>query len=85
VWRLYCEVFRFWRACPVKRCRRYRRCDGEPARCLMRGLPSVPQAERLAAAKEVMAGGPRRIPPATHLERIVRAEPLPMLTKWRTG
>jgi hypothetical protein len=85
VWRLYCEVFAFWRACPKKPCRRHRRCLGEPAGCLMRGLPSVPQARRLAAAKEVMAGGPRRIPPATHLERIVRGEPLPMLTSWRTG
>jgi hypothetical protein len=82
VWRLYCEVFRFWRGCPKKPCRRHRRCLGEPAGCLMRGLPSVPQAERLAAAKEVVAGGPRRIPPASHLEHIVRGEPLPMLTSW---
>jgi hypothetical protein len=85
VWRLYCEVFVFWRGCRKKPCRRHRRCLGEPAGCLMRGLPSVPPAQRTAAAKEVMAGGPRRIPPASHLEHIVRGELLPMLTKWRTG
>jgi hypothetical protein len=85
VWRLYCEVFGFWRGCPVKKCRRHRRCLGEPAGCLVRGLPAVLQARRLAAAKEVAAGGPRRIPPATHLEWIVRREPLPILTSWRAG
>jgi hypothetical protein len=85
VWRLYCEVFAFWRGCAVKKCRRHRRCLGEPAGCLMRGMPSVPQARRLAAEKEVMAGGPRRIAPATHLEWVARREPLPLLTSWRTG
>jgi hypothetical protein len=48
----------------------------------MHGLPSVPQALRLAAAKEVAAGGPRRVPPATHMEWIARREPL---TTWRNG
>ena len=85
VWRLYCEVFGLWRSCSVKKCRRHRRCLGEPAGCLMRGLPSVPEARRLTAANEVIAGGPRRIPPATHLEWIVRRESLPILTSWRTG
>ena len=84
-WRLYCEVFGLWRSCSVKKCRRHRRCLGEPAGCLMRGLPAVPEARRLTAANEVVAGGPRRIPPATHLEWIVRREPLPILTSWRTG
>ena len=51
----------------------------------MRGLPAVPEERRLTAAKEVIAGGPRRIPPATHLEWVVRREPLPTLTSWRTG
>ena len=85
VWRLYCAVFGFWRACSGKQCRRHRRCLGEPAGCLMRGLPAVPEERRPTAANEVMAGGPRRIPPATHLEWVVRREPLPTLTSWRTG
>lgn len=56
---------------------------GEPAACLMRGLPSVTPAERLAADKEVIAGGPRRTRPATHMEYVVRRQTLPMLTTWR--
>jgi hypothetical protein len=82
-WRLYGEVLRLWRACRIKRCRRHRRCLGEPAACLLRGLPFVTPAQRLEAANAVMAGGPRRIPPATQLEWKVRREPLPALMAWR--
>ena len=84
-WRLYCEVFGFWRRCRLKPCRRHRRCAGEPASCLMRGLPSVAAAEREAAQKAVIAGGPRRIKPASHLEYVVRRQPLMSLTTWRAG
>ncbi len=84
-WRLYCEVLALWRACRIKKCRRHRRCLGEPAGCLLRALPTVPQAQQLEAAKAVLAGGPRRVPPATHLEWNVRREPLPSLVSWRTN
>jgi hypothetical protein len=82
-WRLYCEALHLWRACKGRKCRRQRRCLGEPASCLMRGLPGASQAQRLAAAADVITGGPRRIAPATHLEWLVRREPLPALTSWR--
>jgi len=49
----------------------------------MNALPTVPQARPLEAAKEVMAGGPRRVPAATHLEWNVRRQPLPSLMNWR--
>ena len=81
-WRLHCEVLGLWRVCRLKKCRRHRRCRGEPAACLFRALPSVPHAQQLEAEKEVMAGGPRRVPPATHLEWTVRREPLPSLMRW---
>ena len=84
-WRLYCETFRLWTSCRLKPCKRHRRCCGEPAACLMRGLPSVPPAERAAAEKAVVAGGPRRIPPATHMEYVVRRQPLASLVAWRPG
>ena len=84
-WRLYCEVLALWRACRIKTCRRHRRCLGAPAACLLRALPTVPQARQLEAAKEVMAGGPRRVAPATHLEWNVRREPLPSLMTWQTA
>jgi len=85
VWRLYCDVFRFWRWCFAKPCKRHRRCSGEPARCLMQCLPSVPPAERPKARMKVIAGGPRRIPPASHMEYLVRRQELPALTAWRGG
>jgi hypothetical protein len=59
-WRLYCETLHLWRACKGCECRRHRRCLGQPASCLMRSLSGVSQAQRLAAATDVIAGGPRR-------------------------
>jgi hypothetical protein len=82
-WRLYCETLRFWSRCKTRKCRRHRRCLGQPAACLMHGLPGVSHEQRLAAATEVVAGGPRHIAPATHMEWLVRREPLPALTSWR--
>ncbi len=82
-WRLYGEVLRLWRTCRIKKCRRHRRCLGEPAACLLRALPFVTPARRLEAAKAVATGGPRRIPPATQLEWKVRREPLPTLMQWQ--
>jgi hypothetical protein len=82
-WRLHCDAFGLWRTCRSKKCRHHRRCRGEPAGCLMRALAFIPPARREDAAKQVIAGGPRRIPPATHLEWTVRREPLPRLMTWR--
>jgi hypothetical protein len=77
--RLYCDALSFWRHCPKRPCKRHRRCVGEPTGCLMRGLPAVPQAERLKAQQEVIAGGPRRIAPATHIEWYLRRTELATL------
>jgi hypothetical protein len=84
-WRLYCETLAFWRRCPSAVCQRHRRCTGEPAGCLIRGLPRVPPAERLKAEQEVIAGGPRRIAPASHIEWTVRRSALATLTSWKLG
>ncbi len=84
-WRLYCEVLKFWRGCPRAACKRHRRCLGEPARCLMRGLPSAPLAERLKAEQAVIAGGPRRVAPASHIEWTIRRNALATLTAWKLG
>ncbi len=84
-YRLYCDVLAFWRTCPKAPCKRHRRCAGEPAGCLMRNLPFVPQAERLKAEKEVIAGGPRCIPPATHMEWQVRRTALATVMTWQIG
>ena len=83
--RLYCDALSFWRHCSRRTCKRHRRCLGEPTGCLMRGLPSVPAAERLQAQQEVIAGGPRRIPPATHVEWQLRRTGLAMVVSWGFG
>ena len=83
--RLYCDVLAFWRHCREPACKRHRRCAGEPTGCLSRGLPAVPEAERLKAQAEVIAGGPRRIPPATHIEWLVRRTALTTVMSWRFG
>jgi hypothetical protein len=83
--RLYCDALAFWRRCPKRPCKRHRRCVGEPTGCLMRGLPLVPEGERLRAQSEVIAGGPRRIPPATHIEWQVRRTALAAVVSWGFG
>jgi hypothetical protein len=83
--RLYCDTLKFWRRCPLRQCKRHRRCVGEPTGCLMRGLPSVPPAERLKAQEQVIAGGPRRIAPATHIEWCLRRTELATVLSWGFG
>ena len=83
--RLYCETLAFWRRCAARTCRRHRRCLGEPTGCLMRGLPLVPPAERDRAQDEVIAGGPRRLPPASHVEWCLRRTELATVISWGFG
>jgi hypothetical protein len=66
--RLYCDVLRLWRRCSQRACTRHRRCHGEPTGCFVRALPYVWPSRRLKAQDEAIAGGPRRIAPATHIE-----------------
>ena len=83
--RLYCDALFFWRRCSKRTCQRHRRCLGEPTGCLLRGLPYVPPSRRLKAQKQVIAGGPRRIAPATHMEWFVRRTELAKLASWGFG
>lgn len=83
--RLYCNALAFWRHCSLRSCERHRRCCGEPTRCLMRGLIYVPPSRRRKAQQEVIAGGPRRIAPATHMEWFIRRTELAALVSWELG
>jgi hypothetical protein len=83
--RLYSDALRLWRRCPKRSCKRHRRCLGEPTRCFIRGLPYVPPSRRLKAQTQVIAGGPRRIAPATHVEWTVRRSELATLVSWGFG
>jgi hypothetical protein len=46
VWRWTNDQFRFWTMCVNRRCKRARRCCGEPRLCLDRHLPQVPRNAR---------------------------------------
>jgi len=80
--RLYCDVLRFWRSCARRSCKRHRRCCGDATKCLLRGSLRLPPSRRLWAQKKVIAGGPRRIPPARHVEWLVRRTDFSSVLSW---
>jgi hypothetical protein len=73
--KLYCETLPLWRVCGRGLCRRNKRCCGEAEACLKRGWPRFPVAEQNRAWREVGRGGPRRLPPATAMEKGLRRYP----------
>jgi hypothetical protein len=83
--RLYADALRLWRRCARRRCRRHRRCLGESQRCFGRALPFVPPSLRLRAQQQVIAGGPRRVPLASHVEGTVRRTEIKDLVTWIFG
>ena len=46
VWHWTNDQFGFWKLCSNRRCKRARRCCGEPLQCLERHLPQVSQTAR---------------------------------------
>ena len=56
--RHYCDVFKFWRACPLKRCRRDRRCSGDPNACLKRREREVPRKAQWDARQKIIVATP---------------------------
>jgi hypothetical protein len=73
--KLYCEALPLWRVCARGFCRRNKSCCGEAEACLIRGWKLFPVAEQNRAWREVGRGGPRRLPPATALEKGLRHYP----------
>ena len=80
--RLFCDARRFWLGCKKLSCKRHRRCCGEASRCVMRGLLRTPQSKRVRAQACVIAGGPRRLAPASHIEWFVRRSELGSIFTW---
>jgi hypothetical protein len=83
--RLYCDALNLWRRCTEPLCRRHRCCLGEPTGCFVRGLPYVSAKRRLKAQKQGIAGGRRRVAPATHIEWTVRRSALKQIVAWGFG
>jgi hypothetical protein len=72
---LYAESLPLWRFCRRGHCRRHKKCNGEVRPCLKRCWAQTPEPQQNLAWHQVIAGGPRHIAPATHLERALRAYP----------
>ena len=67
--RRYCDAFKLWRDCPLKRCRRLRACGGDAKACLKRGIDRVPRAVQWQAREDILAATPRNIGAAKRAAR----------------
>jgi hypothetical protein len=56
--REYCNIFKFWRACRYKPCRRAGACRGDQRACLKRGVANVPRDILDRAHNQVIAATP---------------------------
>lgn len=79
VQRHYCTVFRLWRTCRAKPCRRLRACAGDPAACLKRGVAALPRGAVFDARQALVAAMPRNCAaPEREARLIMASEP-----EWR--
>jgi hypothetical protein len=47
--RRYCNAFGLWRSCRRRSCQRLHACDGDPAKCLARGIAGIPREQQIQA------------------------------------
>jgi len=69
VQRHYCTLFRFWRSCRHKPCRRARACTGDPHRCLPARVDEVPRHEQFQARQSLLQATPPNIAAPEHAAR----------------
>jgi hypothetical protein len=67
--RHYCNAFRFWRACPFKRCRKARLCSGDANLCLKRRAPEVPRDIQWQARQQILTTTPAQAGPPERMAR----------------
>jgi len=67
--RHYCGVFKFWRTCPLKSCRRARACRGDARDCLARGAHDVARDAQWQARQQVLAATPACAGPPERMAR----------------
>ncbi len=58
--RHYCTIFKFWRACDHKPCKKARACLGDAYDCLKRGEPSVPRMTQWQARQKILETTPEK-------------------------
>ena len=56
--RHYCTVFKFWRSCSDKPCKKARACLGDAYNCLKRNEPTVPRMLQWQARQEILQSTP---------------------------
>jgi len=59
--RHYCTLFRFWRGCRFKPCRRERACMGDAPECLKGSIGSISRHAQFEAREKVVRATPRNI------------------------
>jgi len=67
--RHYCNLFKFWRACRDKHCRRHLRCCGDASECLKSRIGEIPRHAQFLAREAVLVSTPHN---AGGAERTVR-------------
>jgi hypothetical protein len=53
--RRYCNTFELWRTCRHRSCQRLHACDGDPAKCLARGIAGIPRERQMQARNTILA------------------------------
>ena len=65
----YCNIFKFWRTCPFKHCRRARTCSGDANACLKRRENEVPRDIQWQARQQILAATPANAGPPERTAR----------------
>jgi len=65
----YCNLFKFWRTCPFKRCRKARRCSGDQNVCLKQRQKEVPREIQWKARQQILASTPASAGPPERTAR----------------
>ena len=73
VQRHYCTLFKFWRTCHAKPCRRMRACVGEPGACLARCVGALPRRAVFDARQALVAAMPRNCAAPEREARLIMA------------
>ena len=67
--RKYRDIFKFWRTCPFKSCRRAGACRGDQNACLKRGETSIPREIQWQARQQILAATPANVGAPERLAR----------------
>jgi hypothetical protein len=65
----YCNLFKFWRECGDRRCRRHLRCCGNASECLKHRIGEIPRHAQFQARQAILVTTPKN---AGGAERTVR-------------